>query len=456
MQIIQLQYIENSAIFFEQIKDYPYAVYLDSSWPNCTYGRYDIMSALPSETITTIGNKTTITCYDSTKESINNPFDILREILNKYPKPKSKLPFNGGAIGYFSYDLGRQIETLPTDTKDDINIPEMIIGIYDWAIIIDHKEQNAILIYQENDLSIAPTITEITNNIKTITTTPKQENATTFQLTSDLIWEEGFNTYAAALTKINSYIHNGDCYQVNYAQRLCGQFTGSPWDAYKKLQRKNPAPYSSYINTPYGEILSSSPEQFLQLTNSTITTKPIKGTSARSTDKSKDKELAEQLKNCDKNRAENLMIVDLLRNDIGKVCQPGTIDVTKLFEIESFEEIHHLVSTITGEIAPQYNATDLLKACFPGGSITGAPKIRAMEIIEELESYRRGIYCGSIGYIDYNGNMDTSITIRTAITTKDNRIVYWAGGGIVAGSTIEDEYQEMKNKAHAFVKAVLE
>jgi para-aminobenzoate synthetase component I len=240
---------------------------------------------------------------------------------------------------------------------------------------------------------------------------------------------------------------------VNFAQRFRGRLHGEPWAAYRRLRQVNPAPYGAYLANPLLTLLSSSPERFLRLSNGRVETRPIKGTAPRSPEPSRDEALRQGLAQSAKDRAENLMIVDLLRNDLGRVCRVGSVRVSKLFDIESFARVHHMVSTIEGELDSGRDAFDLLRACFPGGSITGAPKRRAMEIIEELEDCRRGIYCGSIGYIGFDGTMDSNIAIRT-LTVRDNELEFWAGGGIVADSQASAEYQETLDKAAAILEAL--
>ncbi|MEW8264161.1 MAG: aminodeoxychorismate synthase component I, partial [Candidatus Thiodiazotropha taylori] len=256
--------------------------------------------------------------------------------------------------------------------------------------------------------------------------------------------------YLASLARIKRYILDGDCYQVNFAQRFSVAAEGDTWQAYKGLRQLNAAPFAAYLNTPDCQIMSSSPERFLELRSGSVETKPIKGTAPRGEDPIEDMMLAEMLKNSSKDQAENLMIVDLLRNDLGKVCATGSVSVPELFKLESFARVHHLVSKVCGELARGENALSLLRACFPGGSITGAPKLRAMEIIEELEPHRRGIYCGSIGYVSFDGDMDTNIAIRTMVHAQGITRL-WAGGGIVADSDPEAEYRETYHKASALL-----
>jgi len=256
--------------------------------------------------------------------------------------------------------------------------------------------------------------------------------------------------YLAALERIKRYILDGDCYQVNFAQRFSVAAEGDTWQAYQVLRQLNAAPFAAYLNTPHCQVLSSSPERFLQVRDGRVETKPIKGTAPRGRDPIEDMMLAEMLKDSLKDRAENLMIVDLLRNDIGKVCATGSVEVPALFTLESYARVHHLVSTVCGRLERGQDALSLMRACFPGGSITGAPKLRSMEIIEELEPHRRGIYCGSIGYVGFDGDMDSNIAIRTLVHA-DGISRLWAGGGIVADSDPEAEYRETYHKAAALL-----
>ena len=250
---------------------------------------------------------------------------------------------------------------------------------------------------------------------------------------------------------IKKYISDGDCYQVNYSQNFSAKYDGDPWDIYKDIRKLNPAPYSSFFSFDNKYIISSSPERFISINNNCVQTKPIKGTLKRLPDPKEDFSQIDILKNDEKNLAENLMIVDLLRNDLSKCCMLGTVKVSKLFEIESYASVHHMVSTIEGKLEKNNTSIDILEACFPGGSITGAPKKRSMEIIDELENRNRGVYCGSIGYFDENNNMDTNICIRTIMLTK-NTINFAAGGGIVHDSNPEDEYYESLEKVSIFIK----
>jgi len=280
---------------------------------------------------------------------------------------------------------------------------------------------------------------------------PAEKLRAPFRILSPVTSNVTHEQYARAFRRIRGYIHDGDCYQVNLAQRFAANATGDPWLAYQALRVINPAPFSAYLTTPYAQILCASPERFLRLEGRRVETKPIKGTRPRAGHARLDAELSEALRLSEKDRAENVMIVDLLRNDLSKSCAPGTVRVPRLFEVESYPTVHHLVSTVTGELQEDRDALDLLRGCFPGGSITGAPKLRAMQIIEELEPQRRGVYCGAIGYIGFDGGMDLNIAIRTLVYSG-GVIRCWAGGGIVADSQLEDEYQETFDKAAAMLR----
>ncbi|OCH03473.1 aminodeoxychorismate synthase component I [Aliivibrio fischeri] len=440
LSITQLDYQSNSVIdFFSAIANQPWAMLLNSSAKNHIDNRYDILVADPIATLQTHGAITTINAIG--KQPVTSeacPFQLLahyQERLIPHHSPIENLPFIGGALGYFSYDLGRRVESIPNTAQQDILSADMAVGIYNWALVADHKTSTLHLIQPKGGDRL-----HWLQQFLAI-----KEVDTAFSLTSD--WESNMteSEYANKFEVIQQYLQSGDCYQINLAQRFKAKYQGSEWEAYQKLATQNGAPFSAYIKTPEATILSVSPERFLQVKDRKIETKPIKGTRPRADDPKVDDLEAETLRNSPKDRSENLMIVDLLRNDIGRVATPGSVKVPKLFDIESFPAVHHLVSTITGELDTKYSATDLLKASFPGGSITGAPKIRAMEIIEELEPHRRNLYCGSIGYISRCGTMDTSITIRTLIAYK-GYLYASAGGGIVADSQVELEYEETLHK----------
>ncbi len=438
-----LPYFEDSAQLFAPIAEKPWSIFLDSGFPGSEYGRYDIISSDPAVTLVTHGNITQISADNKLSYSEDDPFLLVKHYLKPGFQAIDGIPFNGGALGYFSYDLARRLEKLPIIAKDEENYPQMAIGIYSWAVIVDHQQKKSWLIAKEQE--------NCQDLIKQFSSILEDRSNDSFSILKKPQSNMDKKTYQKAFEKIKSYLIEGDSYQVNLAQRFCSPCSGNPWQAYKALRKINSAPFSAYLNLPQVQVLSSSPERFLKVMNGVVETKPIKGTRARLADQTADQQQIQALSNSKKDRAENLMIVDLLRNDISKNCQAGTVSVPQLFKVESFSTVHHLVSTVKGILIEGQHALDLLRNCFPGGSITGAPKIRSMEIIEELEPNRRGIYCGAIGYIGFDGNMDTSIAIRTLVHSE-NSLCFSAGGGIVNDSVMDDEYQESFDKAAALLQ----
>ncbi|MBD2815117.1 aminodeoxychorismate synthase component 1 [Xenorhabdus sp. Flor] len=438
LQKCQLPYSPNLATYyFAPLSASPWAMLLHSGTAQHPHNRFDILVAEPIVTLVTQGESTEIKSHDAVSYSQDDPFLLLKEHLhacNLTAQLDPDLPFQGGALGIWGYDLGRRTEKLPATAINELNFPDMAIGIYDWCLIIDHHQQKATLLSYH----------DIDNRLAWLKSHKKNQE-TDFALTNS--WQSNMSEqqYHEKIAQIHRYLRDGDCYQVNLAQRFHADYQGDEWQVFEQLNECNRAPFSAFIRLPENCIISVSPERFLLLEDKQIQTRPIKGTLPRDQDPEKDQLQAEKLSNSRKDRAENLMIVDLLRNDIGRVAIPGSVKVPELFVVEPFPAVHHLVSTITATLPDKYHATDLLRACFPGGSITGAPKIRAMEIIEELEPHRRHGYCGAIGYISFCGTMDSNITIRTLLTEK-GKIYCWAGGGIVADSIAEKEYQETFDK----------
>jgi len=446
--IAPLPYFSDSAELFSACVDQAWAVFLDSGFPHSNQGRYDIIAAEPVCTLVTHGEITEITRNGATLKSTENPFDLVKQQLRlslsfKLEAGFDDLPFNGGAIGYFAYDLARRLEALPTMAEDAEHIAEMAVGIYEWAVIVDHHRQKSYLVGNCDQQKWQDLINQFSQ-------LPVRPDCPAFKVVGEIKSNMDKDSYVHAFNRIKHYLKEGDCYQVNLAQRFVADCEGDPWTAYQTLRKLNAAPFSCYLNLPEVQVLSSSPERFLKLTDGVVETKPIKGTRPRKPDYAEDQQQIKNLEASNKDRAENLMIVDLLRNDISKTCKNGSVKVPVLFDVESYATVHHLVSTVTGILADNQHALDLLKSCFPGGSITGAPKIRSMEIIEELEPNRRGVYCGAIGYIGFNCNMDTNIAIRTLVHSE-NTIRFWAGGGIVNDSVAEEEYQESFDKAAAML-----
>jgi para-aminobenzoate synthetase component 1 len=450
-RVEELPYFRDSAALFLPWSDRRWAVFLDSGYPHSQQGRYDIIAADPVKTLVTRSGITEIRENSAVTLSPVDPFHLVRDALNEEIQGIPGLPFCGGAIGYFGYDLARRLEKLPELAADGEGIPDMVIGIYDWSVVVDHQERRSFLIGRSDNPTLDtrwPHLVQAFSQIQTLS----------WQWPDFYVLDEARPSldrpaYGKAFERIQRYIHEGDCYQVNMALRFKAPCRGNPWVAYQWLRAYNPAPFGAYLNYPQVRVLSSSPERFLKVTDRHVETKPIKGTRPRAASPDEDRAHAAALLKSLKDRAENLMIVDLLRNDIGKNCEPGSVHVPSLFAIESYATVHHLVSTIRGRLAEGQAALDLLRGCFPGGSITGAPKIRAMEIIEELEPDRRGLYCGAIGYIGFDGAMDSNISIRTLVHS-DNTLRFWAGGGIVADSNAGQEYQECYDKASAMLHMI--
>lgn len=449
---------------FSLFANQPWAMWLDSGKSDHIDACFDVLVWQPEVTLSTVGEETTIHHKKSNKTFLSNddPFIIIECIQQQVLAPLSPsqqgLPFLGGALGYFAYDLGRRFEKLPVKAKQDINLADMAVGIYSQAVLFDHKNQQYYLVCSPEQRQTIELILQ-----KLIEVNGKSKHSTeVFSLTSP--WQSNMDKacYIDKFNQVQAYLLSGDCYQINLAQRFSAKYQGDEFQAYCALRSKNKAPFSAFMRLDNSAILSLSPERFLQCHQGMVQSKPIKGTMPRNANTTQDKENAKILANSTKDRAENLMIVDLLRNDISKVCEPNSVTVPKLFDIESFSAVHHLVSTVEGKLAAKYKASDLLRGAFPGGSITGAPKIRAMEIIEQLEPHRRSVYCGSIGYLSSCGTMDTSITIRTLICEKAiesglAKTVYcWAGGGLVADSLASNEYQETFDKVNHILPVLAE
>lgn len=462
----QLRYQSDSARLFARVAHLPWAMFLDSAQlinpltgePGSQYGRYDILVASPFMTFSTSGQNTTISAYGETRSSTDDPFQLLKDAMLPFQATKSDWPFSGGAVGYFGYDLARRIERLDTIAHDDGFIPQMQIGLYDWAVVVDHRHKTAHLVsncfdsHTRENWSALCAMFDDAHDVAERSSEP-------FEVTAAIRSNMDRKFYGMAFNAIQTYIHEGDCYQVNLAQRFSASARGDAWQAYQKLREISPAPFMAYMNLGNMHVISGSPERFLQVVDGYVETRPIKGTRPRADDTETDEMHAKELQSSVKDKAENLMIVDLLRNDISKNCVTGSVKADKLFRLQSFANVHHLVSIVTGELQKDKTAIDLLRGCFPGGSITGAPKLRAMQIIEELEPNRRGVYCGAIGYIGFDGNMDTNIAIRTAVyvagpNDADGEISFYAGGGIVADSVSEKEYTETLDKASSMLKVM--
>ena len=450
LNIQALPYQASSETLFAALRDLPDAVWLDSGTPYSIQGRFDIISACPDGIVETRGATSTIVDQHGSRTSEQDPFALAEQLLEPLVDKtlSTDYPFVGGLIGYFSYDLGRRTIDIPATAKQITQLPDMRIGRFLWALVVDHQEQRSELVFHSQCSDQLRELISI--RLRDLTSTESTDKFTLKQKFAATLSEP---QYKEAIRAVKRYIVSGDCYQTNFTQHFSAQFSGDLWPAYLALRQAVGSPYSAFWQWRDQALLCVSPERFISIKDRQAETKPIKGTIKRGSDPEQDLQHAEQLMASTKDRAENLMIVDLLRNDLSRNSEPGSIRVPKLFELESFANVHHLVSTVTGVLAENSTPLDMLRDSFPGGSITGAPKKRAMEIIEQLEPVRRSVYCGSIGYISANQNMDSNIAIRTLIADGDT-LHCWGGGGIVADSEESQEYQESIDKIKALLEAL--
>ncbi|MGC3874241.1 aminodeoxychorismate synthase component I [Halomonas sp. GXIMD04776] len=442
LDIMALPYHRDPLFRFTRLRQRPGAVLLDSGSPEAPGGRYDILSSDP-RAILEIDQNGNINC-DGDLTLPLSPFAAQQALLDclDLETPDSKLPFLGGLIGYWGYDLGHQMEGLQRRSNEATALPRSRLGLYDWALIHDHRHQEAWLV------ATAERREQVQEWLASdpIATTP-------FVLSSPFSGEIDRVGYGQRFRDVQGYLQAGDCYQINLTQRFSAGYQGDPWQAYRLLRQATPTPFAGYMAWQDKAVMSLSPERFLRVQDRQVETRPIKGTRPRGDTAAADKALADELVQSAKDRAENVMIVDLLRNDLGRVCRPGSVQVPQLCQLESYANVHHLVSVVTGELDRGQTPLNLLAAAFPGGSITGAPKVRAMQIIDELEPSQRSVYCGSLGYVDIRGNMDTSIAIRTVLA-DEGRLHLWGGGGLVADSQEEAEYRETLDKISRLMDAL--
>lgn len=438
----EIPYRLDSCELFERIRDLPRAAFLDSSFPHATAGRYDILTAQPWTT------EVPSLAHGASEQECLAYFSALDEFHSEHYygiQPVSPdIPFCGGLLGYLGYDLGKGLHGIESSVGET-RFPAVQLCAYDWCIVQDHLLQRATLVTQPRVGGAER------RDLLARLRQPAAHSSTSFRLDSGFTSNCSPAQYQSAFERIQAYIRAGDCYQVNLTQRFRAGFSGDPWHAYAQLRAVAAAPFSAYLSLADGAaLLCLSPERFLSLHGHRVETSPIKGTRPRYSDLQADELARRELHGSAKDRAENLMIVDLLRNDLGRSCVPGSIHVDRLFEVQSYPTVHHLVSTISGELQPERNAWDLLRDSFPGGSITGAPKRRAMEIIAELEAHERHVYCGSVIYIGADGRMDSNIAIRSLLC-EQGIVSCWGGGGIVADSNWQQEYQECYDKVGRFL-----
>ncbi len=465
---------------FIALSQLPHCVFFDSALRDPTLGRYSFLAADPFEYIELPAEGSDAL---SPVAAAVEPYSV--ETVTGLP------PFQGGAAGLFSYDLGRQLERLPVPAHDEFRVPALAVGLYDVVIAWDHVADRAWIVshgwperepaarrrraeermeyfrsrIRQNSgkhavgraRSLATSATKAVATAGGDSRTLRiEELAPQFDVPGPTGLTSSFSEpqYLGAVARAIEYIHAGDVFQVNLAQRLLFPAPTIPSSLYLRLRQRNPAPFAGYFDLGDFQIVSASPERFLQVRGGEVETRPIKGTRRRSRWPEADLFAGSELRESEKDRAENVMIVDLLRNDLSRVCEPESVRVTQLCGLETYEYVHHLVSDVRGRLRPGATALDLLRAAFPGGSVTGAPKVRAMEIIAELEPTARGPYCGSLGYIGFDGTLDTNILIRT-FTAGRGWLQFPVGGGIVAQSDPRREYEETWHKAEGMLRALM-
>jgi para-aminobenzoate synthetase component 1 len=451
----------------------PHLLFFDCSLRHPTLGRYSFVTADPFEWILARGCRTQVGGERRSREPAD-PFAVLEERLRPYVlEPVAGLPaFQGGAAGLFGYDLCHHLERLPRPRFDEFEIPDLALGLYDWVLAFDHVEDRAWLVstgfpemepsrrLQRAERRAAEVQARLRQRAlqqyrRDGTVLPTNRLVRQYEVPKAAGVTSNFSraSYLAAVERAIEYIHAGDCFQVNLAQRLLHPDTLPPLLLYERLRTRNPAPFAGYFDFGHFVLASASPERFVRVDHGEIETRPIKGTRPRVASPEEDQQHQAALLASAKDRAENIMIVDLLRNDLGRVCEYGSVRVPALCRLESYRYVHHLVSEVRGRLRAGLGPIDLLRAAFPGGSVTGAPKIRAMEIIAELEPTARGPYCGCLGYLGFDGSMDTNILIRT-FTVGRGWVQFPVGGGIVADSTPEREYEETWHKAEGLLRAL--
>jgi para-aminobenzoate synthetase component 1 len=437
--------------------DQPFPILLESTLVSERLGRHSFLAADPWQVL-------------RSKGAGANPFPLLDEALRLHrldPVPGLP-PFQGGAAGYLGYDLCHHLETLPQPRFDDLQLPDLCLGLYDWTLAWDHALGRAWLVStglpERGEARSERARRRADGVLERLQGPPAREVARIGERTggpplhpvpglpgvASTFSRPGF---VEAVARTREYVLAGDIFQANLSQRLEAALHDHPFALYTRSRERNAAPFAAYFDCGEAAIVSASPERFLRASEGVVETRPIKGTTMRGMNPRHDSALGDALAESEKDRAENVMIVDLLRNDLSKVCEDFSVQVPELCRIERYATVQHLVSTVVGRLRPGLSPVDLLRAAWPGGSITGAPKVRAMEIIAELEPTRRGVYTGSLGYLSFSGAMDTSIAIRTFVV-KAGRAFFQAGAGIVADSDPEREYEETLYKAQGLVAAL--
>ena len=457
---------ETPVSVYLRVKDRPYSYLLESADGGERWGRYSIIGYEPYLTALSYNHEMEIEYRSGKKEvirNLSNPLLVLRDICRRFMPVEADLvsPFQGGLVGYCNYDVIRRWERLPRGSSEDPSLPEAIFTISGKLIIFDHLTHKVRVvafahIQQDTDLrrAYAEACRDINKTVDLLRAPAPLNNEDQFTL-SELRSNFSKEEFEKAVRKAKAYIVAGDVIQVVLSQRLSGEASGDLFALYRNLRSINPSPYMFYLNFGETRLIGASPEVLVRLTGKRIQLRPIAGTRPRGDTPNNDRALEEELLSDPKERAEHIMLVDLGRNDVGKVAVPGSVTVPRLMGVERYSHVMHIVSDVEGLLSPDMDVFDLFMSAFPAGTVTGAPQIRAMELINELEPTPRGPYAGAVGYFGFNGNMDFCITIRT-ITIKKNRLSIQVGAGIVADSLPEGEYEETMRKAAAMLKTIEE
>lgn len=447
-RIRRLSVYKEAADIFERYKDREMAVFLDSALEN-NLGQYSVIGLFPYLVL----KEEDGVCYrNGVPLETSFETEMNRQLRERYEENPTKLPLTAGAIGYFSYDYGRKFENIRSRHPKKISMPEALFAFYDVLIIEDKKEKVLYLTARGETGDPDAVLDGVEKEILQCGTAEKPKKQ---EKLAEFCPNFEKEAYKQTIDKMIRYITEGDIYIANMTQQLEVRSRKEPYAVYRYLRTHNPAPFAGYFNYGDFQIASASPERFLQVRDGMVETRPIKGTRKRGGTPEEDAALKQELRDSSKDRSELLMIVDLERNDLNHVCQPGTVKVTEHFAVETYATVFHLVTTIVGKLKKNLQILDLIRAAFPGGSITGAPKIRAMEIIDELEHDRRGLYTGSMGFLSLDGNCDLNIVIRTAV--YQNGVYHLGvGGGITCESELEFEYEETLQKAKAVLEAIWE
>jgi len=450
---------------FQKIAGEPYAFLLESASGPEKIGRYCFVGSDPFAVFRAVGREVQIWERGATRRmEAADPIEAFRQYLRQFRlAPVGGLPrFSCGAVGYMGYDVVRFIEHLPHCPPDDRGLPDILYMFFDQVLIFDNLNKTIKVVCGARLDGVRPEqayeqarsrIERLVDRLRTPVTTVSDDIAPGGEV--DIPYESNFRRedYLAAVLKCKEYIRAGDVFQVVPSQRLKVRTPAAPLDIYRALRVINPSPYMFYLRMGEVDLIGSSPEVMVRVENRKATVRPIAGTRWRGQTEEEDARLAAELLADPKERAEHIMLVDLGRNDLGRVCKYGTVVADEVMVIEKYSHVMHIVSNVTGELREDTDALDALKACIPAGTLTGAPKVRAMQIIDELEPTKRGPYGGAVGYFDFSGNMDTCITIRTVVLQDGNAYVQ-AGGGVVADSEPEREFEETLNKARASLRAI--